>query len=181
MNTRNEMIQLADEGWNVVAITKRETKSGRWTPTLWMPGKNIVTNDGDLYYAQMASSTAPTNDFDHATTAGLILGTGLTAVGKTDTVTETIIVSGDTALESGYDKVNDGDADNTGAGTDIITWKYAYATGDFNDANISEGSIDVNHTTPGGAVLCHFLFAAAFAKSATNTLTVYVNHTFTGV
>ena len=46
-------------------------------------GANIVTNDGDQYYAQMAVSETPTDDFD-AAGAGLRLGSAVVAPAKTN-------------------------------------------------------------------------------------------------
>jgi len=43
-----------------ICIVKTNTVTGEKT---WHYGKNIVTNDGDLYYAQQAVETSPTSDF----------------------------------------------------------------------------------------------------------------------
>lgn len=169
---------LANQGWNVIAIVKKQTKSGRWVPCNIIPGKNIVTNDGDIYYAQISTSTTVTDDFA-AAGGRLRLGTGTTAVTKTATDLTTFITGATTALESTYPLVNDADGDNTGAGVDVASWKYAYTTGDFNNSAVAEGAI-VDNATP-TAALTHFLFASTFNKTSTNTLTVFINHTFNGV
>ena len=143
-----------------------------------IPGKNIVTNDGDLYYAQKAVGDSPTTDF---TTGGLNLGTSNTAVGKTDTDVTTFGTDGDIAESSGYPKVNDGDSDNTGAGTDIVTWKFSYGTADGNITGIQEGAIVDILGASATKCLTHFLFASSFNKTSSNTLVVYVNHRFNGV
>jgi len=41
-----------------ICIVKTNTVTGEKT---WHYGKNIVTNDGDLYYAQQAVETSPTS------------------------------------------------------------------------------------------------------------------------
>ncbi len=164
---------MQEDGWNVIAILQNIHTGGR----ILIPGKNIVTNDGDLYYAQKAVGASITDDF---TAGGLRLGTSNTAVGKTDTDVTTFGSDGDIAESSGYPKVNDGDADNTGAGTDIVTWKFEYGTGDGNISGIQEGAITDSLSSP-TAALTHFLFAGSFSKTSSNTLKVFVNHRFNGV
>jgi len=139
-------------------------------------GHNIITNDGDLYYAQKVVGDTPTDDF---TAGGLRLGTGTTTPVKADTDVTTFGSDGDIAETSGYPKVNDGDGDNTGAGTDIVTWLFTYGTGDGNISGIAEGAIVDNLTTP-TAALSHFLFASSFSKTSSDTLKVFVNHKFNG-
>ena len=169
------MRDIHQDGWNVVAVLKDLIGGVHWL----YPGKNIVTNDGDTYYAQMAVGETPTDDFA-AAGAGLRLGTSNTAPAKTDTDVTTFGTDGDIVATSAYPKTNDGDADNTGAGVDIVTWKYEYGTGDANITGIQEGAICDDRTTP-TAALTHFLFAGSFNKTSSNTLKVFVNHTFTGV
>lgn len=139
-------------------------------------GKNLVTNEGDLYYAQMAAGETPDTDF---TAGGLRLGTDNTAPTKSDTDVTTFISGSGKAVSATYPKTNDSDADNTGAATDTVSWKFSYSTSDFNASGIIEGAIVDNITSPTKA-LCHFLFASSFTKSATNTLIVFVNHNFLG-
>lgn len=159
------------EGWNVLAIL--DGPGGQ----LIIPGQNIVTNDGDIYYAQKVVGEQPTDDF---TAGGLRLGTSNTAVAKTDTDVTTFGTDGDIAETSGYPKTNDLDADNSGAGTDIVTWKFQYGTGDGNITGIQEGAITDSLSSP-TAALTHFLFASSFNKTSDFTLRVYVNHRFNGV
>ena len=167
------MKEMNQDGWNVVAVLK-EWMSDK---AILIPGKNIVTNEGDLFYAQKAMGETPTTNF---LTGGLRLGTGTTSPAKTDTDVTTLVASSGKAITSGYPKTNDSDADNTGKGTDVATWKFDYATSEVNVSGIAEGAIVDNTTTPTKA-LSHFLFGASFSKTSSNTLTVYVNHTFNGV
>jgi len=127
----------------------------------------------------MVASESPTNDFDHATIAGLRLGSADTAPTKTDTDVTTFIASTGKALTAGWEKTNCTDTNNSGGGVDIVTWKYTYAAADFTAAAIKEGAIVDNITTP-TAALSHFLFAASFAITASQALIVYVNHEFLG-
>ena len=143
-------------------------------------GHNIVTDKGDKYYAQMACGETPTDDFD-ATAGGLRLGSGTTpAPGKSDGDVITFLTGSSHALDSTYERTADPDTDNTGAGVDIVTWRYSYLTSEGNVSGINEGAVVDNRTTPTGA-LCHFFFAAVFSKTSSDTLKVFVNHQMNGV
>ena len=56
---------------------------------------------------------------------------------------------------------------------------FAYSAGDFTAASVANGAIVDDIATP-TAALCHFKFAAAFEITATDALTVFVNHEFLG-
>lgn len=144
-----------------------------------IPGLNVVTNSGDLYYAQSAAGETPTDDFD-AAASGLRLGDSNTAPTKSDTDVTNFLAGTGHALDATYEKTNDGDADNTGAAVDTVTWRYSYLTSEGNAVGIEEGAIVDNRTTPTDA-LTHFLFAALFDKTSSDTLKVFVNHNMLGV
>ena len=166
-----ERINIGSIRWNVLAVLTHADGH-----KLVIPGHNIVTNEGDIYYAQKAVGASPTDDF---TAGGLRLGTGTTTPVKTAIDLTTFGADGDIAETSGYPKTADADGDNTGSGTDIVTWLFTYGTGDGNIAGIAEGAVVDNLTTP-TAALCHFLFAASFSKTSSDTLKVFVNHQFNG-
>ena len=44
-----------------ICIVKENINTGKKS---WLYAKNIVTNDGDLFYAQQAVGETPTSDFD---------------------------------------------------------------------------------------------------------------------
>lgn len=139
--------------------------------------KNIVTDAGDIYYAQRGAAETPTNTFNTGE-----LGTAGTPGKAANRSSFTAIASSQKLVTATYPKTNDGDADNTGAGVDIVTWQFAWAAGDFNDNAITHGWI--TNATPGASepLLTGFAFTGgAFAKTASDTLKVIVNHTFTGV
>ncbi len=138
-------------------------------------GKNIVTDEGDIYYAQKV--TGETTDFE---TPYLRLGTGTSTPAKTDTDVTTYITGSARAVDSGFPQRNNADPGNTDGGVDTVTWKISYALGDLNTTGISEGAIVDDGASPTKAI-CHFLFSSAFDVADTDQLTVYVNHTFTGV
>jgi hypothetical protein len=165
-----EKVEMVGE---VIAILE-DIKTGRKRIHL---GQNIVTDAGDTYYAQSAVGEAQTNDFTQ-----MELGTAGTP-GKAATTSDfTLIAATAKTVTATYPKTNDGDADNTGAGVDIVTWQFAWGAADFNDAAISHGWIVVSGHGAGAPILTGFAFSGgAFAKTASDTLKVIVNHTFTGV
>lgn len=140
-------------------------------------GKNIITNAGDTYYAQQMANETPTNNFTQ-----LELGTAGTP-GKTATTSSfTLIASTAKTVKSTYPKTNDADADNTGDGPDIVTWTFEYAAGDFNNGAITHGWIVVSGHGAGAPILTGFAFSGgSFAKTASDTLKVIINHETTGV
>jgi len=158
----------------VIAI-KRNIHTGQ---TIKIHGVNIVTNSGDLFYAQKAMGETPTIAYN--TSGGLHLGTSTTTPTKSHTDVLTEDTAGRHTIKSTYPKTTDPDTDNTGSGTDIATWTYEYLTTEGNIVNIAEGAI-VNSLTSATACLTRFLFAALFTKTSADTLKVIVNHQFNGV
>lgn len=139
--------------------------------------KNIVTNAGDLFYAQMAAGESPDSAF-----ANCFLGTGAGDEAKDDDFSDlTEIADTEKAPTATYPKTDDQDADNTGAAVDSVTYKYEWAGADFDAASIVCGVIAEADASGTDAVLTRFKFASAFEKTATDTLTLYVNHNFLGV
>ena len=140
-------------------------------------GRNLISNDGDIYYAKLGSKEMPTYDFAQG---GLILGTGTSTPTKTDKGCTTIISGTYKTIYPGYPKTNDDDTNNDYYGNaDYITYKYFYGRDDANVEDISEGAI-INKESSPDAGLCHFLFDEPFTKDNTYYLTVYVNHEFLG-
>jgi hypothetical protein len=144
---------------------------------LVIPGLNIVTNAGDLYYAQLGAGEAVTNDFP---AGGLRLGDDNTAPTKGDNDVTNFLAGTGHTVDGTYPQTDDGDGDNSGAGVDVVTWRYSYTTAQGNANGIIEGAIVDNTTTPSVA-LTHFLFAAAFNKTASDTLKAFANHTMNGI
>ena len=158
----------------------KESQSGE---KIWYHAKNIVTNDGDLFYAQQAVGETPTSDFD-GSSGRMELRTGSATPAKGDTYAQvaTPVTASRKAIDANYPKTNDGDSDNTGAGTDIVTWKTSWTTSDFNSSAIIGGCIHVGAASPasGTKLLTHFSITS-FDKTSSDTLKIFVNHTFNGV
>ncbi len=169
---------FAPKHQNVLAVLGRPYKDGFVREII--PASNIVTDAGDLHYAQRAVSEALTNAFDRF----IMCSAG--TPGKAadfDDFTEVTYTSGDSekATEAGYPTRNDADGDNSGAGVDIVSHLATYATGDFvNSVQITHGVIC--NAAPGAAapILTGWAFAAAFDKTAADTLKVFVNHEMSG-
>jgi len=164
--------QLAISG-QVVAVLR----DPRLERELIVPGLNIVSNAGDLYYAQLGAGEAVTFDF---AAGGLRLGDNNTAPAKTNTDVTNFLAGTGHAVDATYPKTDDDDGDNSGAGTDVVSYRYSYTTAQGNANGIVEGAI-VNNTTTPAAALTHFLFGAAFNKTSSDTLKVFVNHTMNGI
>lgn len=169
---RNSKVDIVG---NVLAILENPITKQK----LLMHGVNIVTNKGDVYYAESICAETPTDDFDGAS-SGIRLGSAVTGPTKTDNDVTTFLAGTGKGLEATYPMTSDTDGDNTGSGTDIASWKYAYTTAQGNATGIQEGAIVDDITTPTGA-LTHFLFAASFNKTSSDTLKVFVNHECLGV
>ena len=165
----------------------------------WFYGSNIVTNDGDIYYAKLGASETPSSNENFRTVAS---GSGATCVlnnpSSADTlakaddygeVSSPIVTSGaQKDCTSAYPKTNDGDSDNTGAGTDVVTYKFSWTTSqiDTSAGNAITGGciVDKAATLANGIkILTHWNFSSpsSFHKTNTDTLTLYVNHTMNGV
>lgn len=155
---------------------------------LIIPGVNIVTNEGDLFYAQRAAEEQP--DDNHFTTGAATAFDGImelyngasAAPAKTNDRSDMAgLVSGSAkAMDTGYPQTNDGDGDNTGAGTDIVSYRVSYATGEANATGIA----DVILTNPSPGASENLLMQAEltpFDKTSSDTLKVFVNHEMLGV
>jgi len=149
--------------------------------------KNIVTDAGDLFYAERAVKTAvPTNftdgsgDFDGI--IELYNGASSAPAKGNDRSSLAGLVSGSgKALSATYPKLNDGDVDNTGAGADIVSYSTSYSKPEANAVGIAD--IVITNPSPGASepLLMHAEFSPAFSKTSDDTLKVFVNHRMNGV
>ncbi len=156
---------------NVITVVTKDGKKKIFR------AKNIVGNEGDKYYAQKSCGETPTNTFANA-----VLGTGSVAATKSDDYSDLTPISGsEKAVSSGYPKTNDSDSDNSGAGVDVITWKYEWSGADFSNASIREGVITKASPTGTDPILTRWVWGSSFSKDSDTTLKVFVNHTANGV
>ncbi len=164
---------------NVLCVVRPEF--GRGAPRLHA-AHNIVTNDGDTYYAQVIAQETPTNAFGRLFLSSVDFAP---APGKATDAGDlaSVIAGGDRDPDATYPQTVDPDVDNTGDGVDIVTYRYSYSAGDFTDADIDAGAIAVVGTTWGAGAdpLLNAFDLATFGKTASDTLKVFVNHELTGV
>ena len=160
----------------------------------WWYGSNLVTNDGDIYYAKKAAGETPASNENFGASACVLQNpSSANTIAKTDTygsVTNPIVSSGAVrGLTATYPKTADSDSDNTGASADAISYRFDWATNQIDTSSgnpITGGAIyDVGQTSPvsGTKILTHWNFTspATFHKTSTDTLKLFVNHTFNGV
>ena len=163
-----------------ICIVRENQDTGDKT---WLYAKNIVTNDGDLYYAQKSVGGTPTTDFG-GSDGRMELRTGSATPAKAHVYSDvtTPVTAARKAKDSGYPKTADDDSDNTGSGTDIVTWRTSWTTSDFNATAIIGGCFHAGGASPasGSKLLTHFSITS-FNKTASDTLKIFVNHTFNGV
>lgn len=155
-------------------------------------GPNIITNAGDQYYAQRGAAGTVTYTF--STGQMVVAKSYAVAAAKTCTFGKLVLQTfggagaqtyyGRQDFASGYPKVNDDDVNNTGAGTDIVTYKTVYTTSQAN-GTIKAVAVcrDGGSTNSSGQLLNFKTLTAAqtIVKTSSVTLTVFVNHTFNGV
>ena len=160
----------------------------------WWYGSNLVTNDGDIFYAKQSAEENPAaNENFHASACVLQNPASADTIAKTDAygqVSSPITTTGAVRpLTATYPKTADADSDNTGASADAISYRFDWATNQIDTSAgnpITGGAIyDVGQTSPVSAtkILTHWNFTspATFHKTSTDTLKLFVNHTFNGV
>ena len=163
-----------------ICIVKENQDTGEKTQ---YHAKNIVTNDGDLYYAQKSVAGTPTSDFG-GSDGRMELRTGSATPAKAHVYSDvtTPVTASRKIKDSAYPKTADDDSDNTGSGADIVTWRTSWTTSDFNATAIIGGCFHAGGASPasGAKLLTHFSITS-FNKTASDTLKIFVNHTFNGV
>lgn len=163
---------------NIIALIERADGSREYFYT-----NNLVTNQGDRYYAATAVGTAATNASTTDFKANNFLRLGTSAIAPTKTYTDvgSAVPSGSVALSATYPVIfgNTFDTDNTGGSVNTVSWGYSFGTGIANASNIAEGAV-TGLSTGGGTCLTHFTFAATFNKTSADTLKVFVNHQMSG-
>jgi hypothetical protein len=167
--------KLCGMSWNVVVVLEKNNGEKK----IWKyEDVNIVTNEGDRYYAQRAAGETPTNNFNT-----MYLGNGSqptwTKTSNYGTLTGAISGSAKT-VASGYPKTNDTDPDNTGGGVDVVTWKFSWAKADFSATGINQAVISISGASSTSPILTGFNMTP-FDKTSNDTLTIFVNHSFEGV
>lgn len=141
-------------------------------------GDNIVTTAGNTWYAQLACAQTPTNAF-----ANLYLATaGPATPAVTDNYgTFTVVAGSSKAKTAGYPKTPDDDADNTGDGDTVVSWKFEYSTADGPFATAITHSFIAKASASGtDPILNSYKWAASWTKDSSTSCKVFSNHTILG-
>lgn len=148
---------------------------------------NIVTNAGDLYYAQRGATLGalPTHTFYKGM---MVVAQSGIITAKTRTFgafkNMNATYTGRQSFATGYPKTNDSDTDNTGRTTDSVTYKRVYTTAQANYTIRFVGICRHNATTNSNGQLLSYKSLTPgeyVTKTSTQTLTAYINHNFLGV
>ncbi len=150
--------------------------------------QNLVVDTGDEFYAYRAVIQQPTDDlfttgaafafdgimelFNGATPAAAKGFDRSDAVGPVGTSQK--------AMDSGYPKRDDDDVDNPDRAVDVVTYRVQYTTGEANATGID--NVIITNPSPGAAENILMLSAPLgdFAKTSSDTLKMFVNHTMNG-
>jgi hypothetical protein len=149
-------------------------------------GPNVIMDpQGDRYYAQVAIAavTTPTNDFGGANGRMVMLDATGTAPAESQNfsnIGSPVGTGNPKAFDGTYPQDNDSDPDNTGAGTEVLTYRTSYTTAEAN-GTITRVAIHLNGATGTDPILMYAaITGGAFTKTSSDTLKAYVNHDFTG-
>ncbi len=148
---------------------------------------NLVTDDGEIYYANRGADEAPAAN-ENFLTGRFEMGTTGYCEAETDdfsnfdvSCTSKICGSRQTYTAC-YPKRNDtGDADNTGDAVDAVSYAVLYTTCSWNDATVEQGTIHDNACPGACTSLLNVFSFTLFAKTACDTLKVFANHAFENV
>lgn len=157
-----------------------------WKPN-WIALMNSITNDGEIGYAQQGATETPAANEDFfdttsreqlANPAAQNTPAAADVWSNFDNPATAAIAGSNKIFDAAYPKRNDGDADNTGAGVDIVSFLTSYTTGDFNDGGttIKNFAIQEQPTPVAGTKLLTHGTVTAFNKTATDTLKFFINH-----
>ena len=188
MYTHNLVTTVGDE-YYAKKITLKSADGSAYADTNFASDGIFFHHDGattvtsSTVYGAMVlrnGSATPAQGHDYSDVTGSLDASS----GSGRNTTKTLRTVGGTV---NYPRHNDNDSDNTGGGNDQVTWSYEWATGDFNTTSVSDltGGCIVDRATDATAganakLLTTFSFASAFEKTASDTLKIFVNHTFEG-
>ena len=170
MKSLQELLSVKSDVF--VVLTNHETGEVKV-----IPGRNLVTNAGDQWYAEKACGQVPTNDFE-----SLYLATaGPDPVIKTNDYDDFTLHAGSEKLATaGYPQCPDADGDNTGDGVDIVSWKFEYTVADGPFVAITHSFISIAGAGAGAAILNGYKWAAAWDKDAATSAKIFANHEMLG-
>ena len=165
---------------NVLVV--REGPGGR----MLLPAANLVTDDGDRYYARLIANEAPSPAFNSLYLSSVAWGAGHPQKATTSENLASVVAGGEKVVTAGYPQTADPDPDNPDAGLNVVTWQFSYAKADVSDPGIEAGALAAAGIAAWGAapaqpILTGFTIVPPINKTANDTLKVIVNHTMNGV
>lgn len=145
--------------------------------------KNLITDNGDLYYAQQGiTGVSPANPSAPTRATGMKLGTGTTAVAKAGAgaALVTYLSGSNNAFDATYPSTN-----NLGSGLGVqARYVTTWAAGDSTNSAITEvvivtETISSDTTSTAAETISRAVFSA-INKTASDTLVATWNHLFLG-
>lgn len=145
--------------------------------------RNLITDAGDLYYAQKAiAAIAPASPAAPTAMSGMKLGTGSTAASKAGAgaALVTYLAGSNIAFDATYPQTA-----NLGSGLGVnavyrCTWGAGVATNGALTELVIVNDAGTNATSTAGNTAARALFASAINKTASDSLVVTWNHKFLG-
>lgn len=168
---------------NNIVIVRSRPEGRNTVVKQWTFGHNLVTNDGDIFYATKAVGGTPAANENFMAGRMELQNPGSAPTpAKADTYTSfaTTIAASRKALDATYPKINDGDTDNTGAAVDAASYRVSW-TNEFSGTGINGGCIHDNASPVGATKLLTHWVMTAFTKNTNDSLKVFVNHVMNGV
>lgn len=161
---------LVAPGRNAFAILRRPDGSA-----LLYAGANIVTDAGDIYFAERSAGESPTNAF--TTWEMYSAGTPGKSADRGDF---TAISLSQQAQDGGYPKTDDDDSDNTGADVNVRTSRVSYSAATWAGTATHAG---ITNPTPGASelFLACWEWDDAIVKTLSDTLKAFHNVAVEGV
>ena len=147
---------------------------------------NLVTINGDIYYAQLQAQEATTNAYDSLYLSESNWDATHPNKNSGSNDLADVIAGAEKLVTASYPRTNDPDSDNTGSGLNVLTWQFAYSAADFNSVGIEAGALAEPGVTswgglPGSDTVLTAFDLATTPKQATDTLKIIINHTQNGV
>jgi hypothetical protein len=161
---------IVDPSRNVLALLRRPDGTA-----LLYAAANIVTDAGDIYFAERAAGESPTNAF----TAWEMYSAG-TPGKAADRSDFTPIGSSVQAQDGGYPQTDDADSDNTGADVNVRTSRVSYTASSWSGTATHGG---ITNTTPGASepMLAGWEWDDPIVKTLSDTLKAFHNVAVVGV
>lgn len=171
---------------NVVFV--RGFDEGSYHVKEWSFGHNGITTHGRQYYATLDVGGSPSPGATHLQLANPATQNAIAfpAVlddtwGVFDNPDGAAIAGSITTFTSGYPRTSDPDAENTGAGAEVVSYQAAYGQGGWSaDPTTVKNGCIMGTASPvtSTPLICHFATptTAGVLKASNDTLKAIVNH-----